>query len=560
MAELTTKITAAIVTFLLLTSCNPATEQCTTASTSAECQVGTDLGIDAGLLKIQFADSYYFDLNDNKWMTIKATELSAGIIGSTVHVYSTYLNLGLTEANNSALAAKSQKDASLNVQNQVPYIEFAAKDGVRYLYRYQKQTAAGVTLVDEQGVVPVSGTRAVLSLVNASFNNKYFTAESTEGSGFKNIVQITAETNKKAGQVYQIQFQSMFAIQSLDFIVAYSTQMDNFSLAKRWSFYENETSTGPNTNLPFFSLKEKKSTLTSVAVDARVRFKGAPKIQIKQDVFFELPFQADLFKVSGTVVPDRGYRFYVATVPADSQRDFNMKVTLGGEPLTANALVYESFGFPANRTFDIGVAYDFTPNPKYGAPPQLSGDTYSHGLLYPLKPVCHELKDQTYLPWVEEPKRDAVLAKGNYHAVCDLDDTKEVSLTAPSPDRMDTWHDFFSYAPYRPGKNELGHFYGIKSVTFSMDACLLVEVRAPGSEWIQKTVGGSNCGDSTSSAIWTSVHVERSYLIFDYVDSYKTIKDLPSVIERFKSSATEIYSTMKFNNELLSGDEIRHLY
>ena len=549
-----------IASVAFLSACSPKKEECTTGSTKPECQVGTDLGVDAGLLQVQFADSYFYDLNTDSWSTVKASELNAGVIDTTVAVYSSYLNLGLTEALNSAQAAKGQKEASLNQKNQVPYIEFAAKDGVRYLYRYQKQTLSGTTLVDEQGIVPIAGARAILPLVNAAFNNQYFTSESTVGSRFKNIVSITAENNKRAGPVYQVQFQSMFAVQSIDFLVNYSQEMQSYSLPTRWKYYNNASNTGNNTNLPFFTLEDRKSIPTSVPVDARVLFKAAPKLQLKQEIFFELPFQGDLFKVSGTVVPDRGHRFYISAIPLSSERDFGMRVSLGGEPLTQNSLSFEKFNFPIGRKFDINFAYDFTPNVRYGAQAG-GGDPFQKGLLYPLRPVCYEIKDQVYQPWIKEPPRNAARAQGRYYAICDLDETKEVSLGTSSQERMDTWYDFFSYAPYRADKNELGHFYGLKSVTFVMEACVKIQVKAAGdTAWQTKTQGGSNCGDANSDTSWTQVYAEKTFTIFDYVNSYKSVKDLTSIIERFKSSSTEPYPTMKFNNEMLNGDSIRHVY
>lgn len=552
------KLAVLLTISFLFAGCSEPEEECTTGSTSAECRVETDLGIDAGLLKIDFLNSDFYDINTNSWVVLKAVELNSGLISSTVPVYSSYLNLGINEAVNSAKNAKGQKDDNLAEKNQVPFIEFAAKDGVRYLYRYQKKTLSGTLLVDEQGIVPVTGTRAILPLVNASFNGQYFTSESTVGTKFKNVVQIIAETNKKAGSAYQIEFESIFAIQSIDFLTAFSAQIQNYSLPTRWKSYNNATNTSGNTNFSFVTLQDKKAIPTSVPVDTRVVFKAKPKLQMRQELFFELPFQGDLFKVSQVVVPDRGHKFYTTTINLDSDRDFNFKVFLGGELLTPNSLNFEKSNFPSGKKFDVSFSYDFSQNVKYGPD---NGDPFSRKLLYPLKPVCSELKDISYFPWTIEPLRDLRRSEGKYFAVCDLDDTAKVELETSSQTRMDTWYDYFSYAPYRPDKNELGHFFGIKSVTFYMDMCLKIQVKAVGeAEWVTKTEGGSNCGDSNSDESWSQVYVERTFTVFDYVNLYKNVKDLNSIIERFKSSSTETYPTMKFNNEILNGDQIRHIY
>lgn len=540
--------------------CNQKNETCSTGSTDPNCQIGDDLGVDAALLQINFVDSYFYDLNTGSWVTVTANDLNSGSINTTVPVYASYVNLSLTEATNNALGASAQKNTSSTNPSQVPYIEFQAKDGVSYLYRYQKYTADGTQLVDFQGQIPVTNGRATLPLVNATFNNKYYDSTTTIGTRFKNIVQITASTNKKAGSIYQVQFQSIYSVQNIDFQTTLSQEMSNFTLGKRWNFYNNISNTGPNTNLSFFTLQDRKNVPTTVPIDARVLFKDPPALQIKEEVFFELPFQGDLFKISGTVVPDRGNKFYVQTIPLNSTRDFNMKVTLGGVALQKNSLTYTALNFPSGRTFDVNFAYDFTPNSAYGSQSG-GGDPFSNGLRYPLKPVCYELKSQTYVPWVKEPLRNAALTAHKYFGICDLDATAEVSLDTPSTSNLDTWHDFFSYAPYRPDKNELGHMFGIRSVTFTMTSCLKVQVKsATDTVWETKTAGGSNCGDTTADTSWTFVTVEKTFSIFDDTTPYLEVQDLTSILARFKSSSIQSYSTMKFNNENLSSDTIRHLY
>jgi hypothetical protein len=543
-----------------ISACASKDDTCTSTSTDPKCKVGTDLGGDAGLLQIEFVDTFYFDLNQNSWVTIPSSDLKSGTVSTTIPVYATYLNLSANEATNSALAAQAQKSNAAITKSEVPYIEFTAKEGVRYIYRYQKISTSGITIADEQGVVTTSGARAIIPLVNASFNNKYYTAEATVGTRYKNVVQITAESNKKAGQVYEVQFQSVYSVQSVDFQVTYSDKMSAFTLANRWDFYNNDTHTGPNTKLDFVSLVDKKAIPTAVPVDARVLFKGAPRLLIQEEVFFELPFRGDLFKISGTVVPDRGNHFYVATIPLDSDRDFGMKVTLGGLELSKNSLAYQKLNFPVGAKLDVGFSYDLTPNAKYG-PTAGGGDPFSNGLMYPLKPICYELKNQTYSPFAKESARDAVRAQGRYFAICDLDDTAEVSLDGPSTTRMDTWYDFFSYAPYRPELNELGHLYGIRSVTFTVETCLKVQIKASDDTvWQTKTQGGSNCGDSNSDDSWTYVTAQKSFTIFDNLSAYSAVKDLTSILSRFQNSSADPYSIMKFNNETLSADSIRHVY
>lgn len=540
--------------------CNKSSSTCSSTSTSAQCTIADPGAADAALLAINFADSLFYDPNTSSWTTIPASGLSAGTIATAVPVYSSYLSLGQTEATNDVLLAGAQKAAAASSHNAIPYLEFTANAGVTYLFRYQKYSTDGVLLVDFQGTVPVSSSRAVLPLLNSSFNNAYYDITATIGTRYKNVISITAENNKKAGSVYQVSYQSIFSVENIDFNLAYSKAMSKFSLNNRWSFYNNSTNTGPNTNFDFFTLQDKIDAPTTVPVDARVVFYAPPVLQMSEQIFAEIPFEAALFQVSGTVVPDRGNSFLVATVPMDSTKDFGMNITLGGVALTQNSLAYTALALPAGKTFDIDFAYNLTPNLSYGS--QVGGgDPFSNGLLYPLKPVCYELKNQTYVPWVKEPLRDAAIAAGNYFGICDLDQTAEINPGTTSPSSIDTWHNFFSYAPLRANKNELGHLFGIQSVTFTMTACLKVQVKAStDTNWNTKTVGGSNCGYSTADNSWTFVTAQKTFTIFDDTSTYGSAQDLNSVISRFKSSSTITYPTLKINNENLNGSSIRHIY
>jgi hypothetical protein len=345
--------------------------------------------------------------------------------------------------------------------------------------------------------------------------------------------------------------------QSVDFNIVYSNQMNTFSLDKRWTFYNNSGNTGPNRNLQFFTLQDKMGSSTISATDVQVLFKSQPNLQIEEDVFFELPFQGDLFKVTGTVVPDRGNTFYVTTVPLSSLKDFNMRVFFGNTELTKSSLAYQGLSVPGGNSMNISFSYDLLKNATYGSN---SGDPKSFGLLYPLKPVCQELQNQPYQPWVSEPLRDASLSQGNYAAVCDLDTTAARTEVGAQPSLMDTWHNFFSYAPQRLDKNELGHLYGIRSITFLINACIQLQVKAPGtSQWQTVTTGVPNCGGQDQN-LWTPVTVQKTFTIYDNTDQYLSVLNLSSILRRFKGSAVQSYPTMKLNNENLNGDAVRHLY
>jgi len=543
----------------ILTGCTgSSTSNCTAGSTDSACQVTNTIGSDPSLFLVSFIDSSYFDANLNNWQTIPASDPNSGTINTTIPVYDSYVNMSLTDAINSALLATSEKSSSAAVTNPVPYLEFKVNSAVQYIFRYQKYDSSGTQLVDYTGSILPSNGRAILPLVNAQFNNQYYDSTATLGTRYKNVISITAENNQKAGAVYQVVFQSVYAIQNISTQTVYSSAMANFSLANRWSFFNNATNTGGNQNLPFVTFKSTQNQATTGSLDTQVVFYAPPQLQIVEELFFEMPFQGDSFKLTGVVVPDRGNSFVVQTISLDSQNDFNMVLSLGNVSLSplADGVTFQALNTPVGTSLDLTLGYNLTNNSKYGAPPNKSGDSYSNGLLFPLKPVCYEEKGQTYQPWAT--------INQSYAVACDLDTTTPLATAASTS--IDTWHGFFSYAPYRPDKNELGHMFGIKSIHFVYSGYYKIQAKAPSDTvWQTATNGGVNptCTKTTNAncdTTWTYVSVEKAFSIFDNMGTYSSFLNLNSILSRFQSSSVQPYSYMHFNNEDLLGNTVRHIY
>jgi hypothetical protein len=133
--------------------------------------------------------------------------------------------------------------------------------------------------------------------------------------------------------------------------------------------------------------------------------------------------------------------------------------------------------------------------------------------------------------------------------------------------KQDTWFDYFSYVPYAPAKNELGHLYGLKTIKFIMSGCLKVMVNDPGNAnadpktgFVTKTTGTATCG--TQSASYTPFTAEQDYSIFDQIGNapITAAPGLASLLQQMKSSNMVPLSTFQFNNELINSSTHSHIY
>lgn len=559
------KLSAIFMALGMLAACTKNEGLCEGASTSTDpnCRVGTDLGINDSLLQIQFQDTKFFDQNTSQWVTLPKNEFESAKIENSVPLYSNSIATSTTEAITSVSAADTQFTSGASAKNNIPYIKVAANPGVQYLYRYRKYDMNGVLKYDKLGQATVKGDFAYIPLVNAFFDNQLYTSGTSVGTSYKNLFTITAQSSTKTGVAKEVAIVTTATVQNTDYTITYSDDMKSFSLDKRWLLYRKAPNyASANDNLGFVVLKDKLATTELTDLDVRLVFKDDLKIEMEQQIFEEMPFQFENFKTTGIAVPNRGYSFYTNTITLNSIDDFGHKLYLDDVQLTADSKkVYFANSFPSGKKFDIKINLNMSPSASFNADPN------SKGFQYPLKPICHNIKGQSYVPWIDEPARDAAKA-GNpsrFQAICHLDKNAQVTIDpANNPAGLaltDTWFNFFSYAPYRPDKNELGHLYGIRHVKFKVSGCYKVQVKAAGGiNWSDRTHGNTNCGDNTASSDWSPFSAEQTFTIFDNMSQYDSSLGLRSLLETFRSSSLIYKPDMLFNNERLNGNTIRHLY
>lgn len=510
-------------------------------------------------LSVVFKDSYFFDQNTQSWQTIKKANLEGGITGMTIPIYSDFLNISAKAAASKVLQAKDQSERpesySVSDYSRIPYLELEIEDGVEYIFDYTKTDLNNQIVFQKQGSLIIQDNRAILPLVNEVFDGQFFSASNNIGSRFTHSISIAAQSKDKRGtRTIAVVFESVLQIPNTDFFVKYAQDALNFNLRNRWNYYYAGSDGTANQNFHFMTLKEIKDVSEQVPLELKITFQEPPSVRIVQDSFFEMPFDIDEIKNTSKVNPQRGYNFYVQRqnmsgtlpLPNGAGPDFQMKLKVDNNDLTLTsgreAVVAVGAGVPWN----IDVFFDFRQHANYSG---------TSALITPLRPVCHQDKNEAFLPITETAAKNAAIASGGYLSICHPNENRRVII---SPSEMtttpfaisDTWFGHFSYLPYDIFKREIGHLYGIRSVTLRMEGCVRVEVREPGTvAWRIKSKSNSICnipgaGDNQG---WVYFFAEKQTTIFENINDYEGVPGLKSLLQSFGSRPVKETPHFYFN-------------
>jgi len=576
-------LTTYIPLALLLNGC--AADECDNAGTASENQCDTEITIlppEVANLEIALEDTTFYDQNSESWQDVSGSTLTSGNVISTIPIYSNTLGLSETEALNSVRDAKNHRSSpgsfSPSVYNRVPYIQLKAETGVTYLYRYQRKSPSGTILYDKTGTIPLADGKATLPLINSLFDNQLYGSTARIGDLANHTLYITAQAaGVISKKVQRIDFRTNYSIPSLDFRNELSPVFANLKLSDRWVHYYDSTKIAANTDLKFASLMQ-KALPESIPLDVRIRFEQPPKLEILQDVFYEVPFEYETFIDSGNIVPSRGYAFNGKTVKIDSDNDFRIKVKLGDNNLsTISATEYRVNNLAAGTPLNVSFHFDFTENEKYGqyclpptCPTLRSGDPNGKGLLTPLKPMCQLEKNIPFVYHTEREAKESAEASNLYYSICHPD-TNQAESNFAVLDRTETYFDFFNYAPRRDSKKWLGHFNGIRNKTYRISGCVQLAIKGagePDSAFEIKTSGSNGCNTSER---YTYFSIEKTVDMFSEIQSIEDIVGLKELITLLSNRTLQSTPHFKFNGDDLSsnsntGDnsftanENRHLY
>lgn len=525
-----------------------------------------DINATPATLSINFKDTYFYDQNSKSWQTITRSRLIGGTTGSTIQIYSNFLNSTLDSALARTTIAEEQKKSpdrfTESSYNTIPYIELVPEEGAEYLFDYVKRDLNNNVIFEKIGTVPVINGKPILPLINTVFDNQFYPVDSSVGSRFIHSINFAAQSRTKKGSTSgNIDFETSFQIPPTDFNVAYSQQINSFNLKNRWKYYYKDRDFVANTLLPFFSLKEIKEKPEQIPLDVKFVFQRTPTLRIEQDIFFELPLDYDTFVSTGEIIPLRGSRFYSKKVILDSVSDFKMSASINSKiiPLVSQK-EYEYLSLPAGAPWELTLNYDFTQNIGYPA------SSNGLGLLTPLRPICNELAKTQFSPIKEQNERDSAIANNGYVSLCHPVLNRKTTIApnvVSTVSLLDSWFNFFSYVPYNPFKKELGHFYGIKTVKFISEGCFRVLSREVGTNsYIIKSKGSPQCSDSSTGSTtdngWVYFYAEKVFTIFDDLPLYESIDGLKPLIQTFSSKPTITdYDNFWFNGYK---NDTRHLY
>jgi hypothetical protein len=554
-------IKLAIVPVLLIiasgSGCNSSTTPCSTAadvnSPNCSSQIPGVSSIPVSLT-ITYANSYFYVTSGN---------LSGGTFGTTVPIYSDFLNLDQTTALQSVLLASAQftnpSNYPVTSYNYIPYIEIVPQVGATYLYDYVKKDLNNNVIYEQNGTVPVIDGRVILPLINAEFNGQFYSTNAAIGSRFIHELSFAAQSSSQQGTLSSaIDFETSLMIPPTDFSTNYASgDLPNFSLDNRWNYYFSQTDFTPNPAMHFFTMTNNKPTPEQVPMDVKFVFQTPPVLNIDEQVFFELPFDYNTFESTNTIVPLRGSRFYAKTQTLTSNNAFNEVFKIAGNNVSLTSqTTLEVDSLPAGTPWNVDFFYNFNQNAGFAS-------TSGRPLLTPLKPICYEFSNSTFDPIAEAAAKTAAIASGGYLSIChpEADTTVTIQPGQTNINLVDSWFNFFSYIPFDQFTSELGHMYGVKSVRFYTSGCVQVYTRLPGTtSWILSSQGDANCGQGVGAANtgWSYYNADKTFTIFDNIANYQSTNGLVPLLQTFSTSPVITdYPLFYFNGV---ANDTNHLY
>ncbi|MEK2647395.1 hypothetical protein [Bdellovibrio sp. BCCA] len=551
-----------LATAFVLTSCTAGDEdKCSGVNSFDPVCGGKDI-VDPNILNINYAESKYFDENTNEWSSIRKTDLEETILYKDIQIYppvatatldTTLANIKLTE----------EGAANDDQKNRAFYIKLEAKDGVSYLCSYKK-TKNGTVVATTDCTFSKMGNYAYLPFINNKFNGKVYDAGDRLGDTFVNEITIVAQYSATRSSSKTIKFNSIISASNTAYVIAMSEAMLDFSIENRWAKYHKKVSNNnvTNDNLDLFKLSDKKGAVSNPNIDLRVIFKESPRITIEQEVFMEVPIDMNKYASSKEISPLRGFEFRQHLISVNSQVDFMHKITVGGYDLVNSGLEWKRESFPSAVPLDVRVVANLTQNALYTNP-------HSTTLLQPLKPSCVLEKNLAFDPVKEDEDKVKNANLGKWQGTCQIDQNRTVVVDEPNSSSntvllKDSWYNAFDYIPLRSNKNAIGSMYGVKKITFKVQACFKVQTRADNDNsefsWASVSSGGSNCGDSTSSSDWVYVNYSKTYSLTNDLEKYGNDPELKNLLDKLRVAYPVNDSAIKFNGEVLNGDQVKHIY
>jgi len=561
-----------LLVFVLLAGCNGGgSSDCSSANNCSDERAPEN--VSAVKLKVNFADSGFYDKRLGRWRKITKSELASGGVGADVPVYSDFVNLA-----NSVVIPKLQIATSQQAKpelyneedfNEIPYIEVVAQEGVTYVYNYKKIDPSGVEVGGKTGSLVKEGKRAFLPMTNTMFGGVFFPENATANqSSFSHRIQIVAQSpNARASDVYTIIFKANLIVPSRDFSVEYSEAMRNITYENRWNYLYNGTDGVANTDLELATLIEASTTPESIPLDIKVLFKTAPKIEIAYTIFDEDNIVRTSKAVDGNVSVLRGHSFYEKSYVMDSDVDFglNFKLMNSVVPLTNSNREAEIRNVAAGQLWRMSFGYDLTQKPSY---------TSGKLLLKPLRPLCQAITNTSFNPIMELRNKNNYKTSGGFLSVCHPTTLKKEIVSAANIQTtpLELTESFFWGFSYMPDKSvaatteynvhEPGHLFGVKNIEFRISGCMKVMTREASNAPVNPNVyevknnSSASCSSGANDTGWMAYEIKRTISIFDNTDQHSSVSGLKELLQLYRSAVPKSSTGFYFNNDTFT----KHIY
>ncbi len=557
---------------LILTICSGLLIGCTdsgdTACSSSEnCSDDTPTpSISNVKLNLDFEDSYYFDQQIGRWVTITKDIVKGGSLGQRVPIFSDFVTEAKDDATLKISGAKIQyENQELFTQeqyNKIPYIKMSADESATVIYNYKKIDPNGIEVGGNTGQAVKDGTTFYIPFVNSMFDDVFFPANTTSSqSSFTHKLQIVAQSpNTKGSDVHTITFNAQLVVPNKDFDIELSDAMKDLTIHNRWNHFYNINDGVANTDLELASLIEKSETPESIPLDIRVVFKTAPIIKMNYKIFDENNLAKATTDYNEAINIIRGYEFYEQSYELNSDSDFGFVFKINDNPvtLTNSNREAEIRDIPAGELWKLSFGYNLTQNPAYP-----SGKT----LLKPLRPICNSIANANFSPITENDHEKSVEDLGGYVSICHPETFQKESIPSDQIDTTplelkDTWFDSFSYMANKDESSNseslvatAGHFYGVKSIDFNIEGCIKIYTREASASptnpnaWELKNNESPECSSGPGDEDWMRFEITREVSIFDDMSQYESVEGLNELINTYRNAIPKTSPDMFFNGD-----------
>jgi hypothetical protein len=561
-----------ILIFLLfqLSSCGGGEEEAVCES-AAECEREDTDRPRTQSLNVDFVDSVFMDLNTNEIVTIEQTRIDSGEIG-LVPVYSNLINKPLDEVKQGILQAS--RDAELGLLdedfNKIPFFRIRIKNSENYQFQYTRRLGENIVAGTSGNVTLTDGEYAYIPLINDVFNGQLSSllVDGATSGDYTHKVSVTATSpNAKDSEIKTFEFRVLLNFPTKTFIASATEEMENFNVRDRWQYYYGASEGTANDDLPVIQIEDAQEQPDSQSADLRIVFREPPVMRATQVLFDEEVIDLGTLKSTGAIIPFRGNSFIQKTINLNSAQHFRLKMSVNGSYVDlsgGNEFIVRNI--PPDEKWKIVFRADFNKNDSYPG---------SRSLLKPLKPMCNIVHTPTFFPLSEAQSKIDASALGGFYSVCHPETARgeEVlveDMANPPVSLKDTWFDFFSYKRsqmnYDSGSllvHDVGHFYGIREVRFSMSGCMRVYSREASAlatnpnAWELKSEEHDECGTQNGEG-WVFYNMQTSSSISEFRNEHSGNLDLQILMDALINRNPVGRSDFRFNGD--SASDLERFY